>query len=169
MSVGMTKFYRVECFREIGGFVRQVMWDGIDCHRCRMLGWLAESVDDDVLRFTHLRPMGSSQKGIWTGRVRSGYGQYFMGTAPLYLFASALFRLPRHPVLLGSIAMLWGYVSSAVRGVTRYEGPEFRRFLRRYQYACLLYGKREATRRVNEAQAAVWNAKAAREQLRGAA
>src|SRR5271156_6341191 len=25
MSVGMTKFYRVDCFREIGGFVRQVM------------------------------------------------------------------------------------------------------------------------------------------------
>ena len=28
MSVGATKFYRVACFREIGGFVRQVMWDG---------------------------------------------------------------------------------------------------------------------------------------------
>src|ERR1700761_2866297 len=41
MSVGMTKFYRVQCFREIGGFVRQVMWDGIDCHRCRMLCWVA--------------------------------------------------------------------------------------------------------------------------------
>src|SRR5215813_10602287 len=26
MSVGMTKFYRVTCFKEIGGFVRQVMW-----------------------------------------------------------------------------------------------------------------------------------------------
>ena len=78
----------------------------------------------------HLRPMGSSQKGIWTGRVRSGYGQYFMGTAPLYLFlASAVFRLPKHPVLLGSIAMLWGYASSAARGVARYDGPEFRRFL----------------------------------------
>ena len=35
-SAGMTKFYRVQCFREIGGFVRQVMWDGIDCHRCRL-------------------------------------------------------------------------------------------------------------------------------------
>jgi poly-beta-1,6-N-acetyl-D-glucosamine synthase len=150
MSVGMTKFYRVPCFREIGGFVRQVMWDGIDCHRCRML---------------HLRPMGSSQKSIWTGRVRSGYGQYFMGTAPLYLVASAVFRLPKHPVLVGSIAMLWGYASSAVRRVKRYEDVEFRRFLRRYQYGCLVYGKREATRKVNEAQEAVWHAREARELL----
>jgi hypothetical protein len=62
MSVGMTKFYRVACFKEIGGFVRQVMWDGIDCHRARMLGWIAESVDLEPFRFLHLRPMGSSHK-----------------------------------------------------------------------------------------------------------
>src|SRR3954470_5909504 len=106
MSVGMTKFYRVACFRAIGGFVRQVMWDGIDCHRARMLGWLAESVDDEELRFIHLRPQGASHKSIWTGRVRAGFGQYFMGTAPLYYLASAIFRLSQHPFLIGSLAML---------------------------------------------------------------
>jgi len=158
MSVGMTKFYRTTCFREIGGFVRQVMWDGIDCHRCRMLGWIAESVDDESLRFVHLRPMGSSQQGIWTGRVRSGYGQYFMGTSPLYLLASAVYRLPKHPVFVGSLAMLWGYVSSAARGVPRYDDPTFRTFLRRYQHACLRYGKGEATRRLNAAQEPLWRA-----------
>ena len=155
-SVGASKFYRVRCFQAIGGFVRQVMWDGIDCHRCRMLGWIAESVDDEPLRFLHLRPMGSSQKGIWNGRVRTGFGQYFMGTPPLYLFASAVFRLPKHPVLIGSIAMLWGYASSALRRVPRYGDAEFRSFLRRYQYACLFYGKRKATERLDEAQQGVW-------------
>lgn len=156
MSVGMTKFYRVQCFREIGGFVRQVMWDGIDCHRCRMLGWVAESVDEEALRFLHLRPMGSSQQGIWTGRIRSGHGQYFMGTAPAYFLASTLFRLPKHPVLVGSIAMLWGYVSSALRGAGRYDDVEFRKFLRRYQYACLRLGKRRATQQLNHTQEAAW-------------
>jgi biofilm PGA synthesis N-glycosyltransferase PgaC len=159
MSVGMTKFYRVQCFREIGGFVRQVMWDGIDCHRCRMLGWVAESVDEEPLRFIHLRPMGSSQKGIWTGRVRMGYGQYFMGTAPVYLLASAVFRLLKHPAVLGSVGMLWGYVSSAWRGTSRYDDREFREFLRRYQYACLRLGKRRATRMVDDAQEAVWRSR----------
>jgi biofilm PGA synthesis N-glycosyltransferase PgaC len=159
MSVGMTKFYRTQCFREIGGFVRQVMWDGIDCHRCRMRGWVAESVDEEPLRFIHLRPMGSSQKGIWTGRVRMGYGQYFMGTAPIYLLASAMFRLLKHPVMVGSIAMLWGYVSSASRGASRYDDREFREFLRRYQYACLRLGKRRATRMVDDAQEVVWRSR----------
>lgn len=160
MSVGATKFYRVPCFREIGGFVREVMWDGIDCHRCRMLGWIAESVDDASLRFVHLRPMGSSQQGIWTGRVRSGYGQYFMGTAPVYLLASAVYRLPKHPAIVGSLAMLWGYFSSWLRGLPRYDHPGFRRFLRRYQRACLLLGKREATRRLDLAQAPLWASRA---------
>ena len=75
MSVGMTKFYRTECFLEIGGFVKEVMWDGIDCHTCRLLGWLACSWDDAELRFVHLRPMGSSQQSLWgrakTPRVRT--------------------------------------------------------------------------------------------------
>ena len=43
MSVGMTKFYRRACFDAIGGFVREVMWDAIDCHKARQLGWRAIS------------------------------------------------------------------------------------------------------------------------------
>jgi len=158
MSVGASKFYRTSCFREVGGFVRQVMWDGIDCHRCRMLGWTAESVDLPELRFEHLRPMGSSQQGLWRGRVRTGFGQYFMGTGPLFLAASAAYRLLKPPVLYGSLAMLWGYLSSAARGVERYHDPEFRRFLRRYQRECLRHGKRAATRKIEEERAALWHA-----------
>jgi poly-beta-1,6-N-acetyl-D-glucosamine synthase len=158
MSVGMTKFYRTACFREIGGFVREVMWDGIDCHRCRMLGWIAESVDDEELRFVHLRPMASSHKNILTGRKREGYGQYFMGSAPLYMLARTISRLPTHPVVLGGLITLWGYLSSAASGARRYDDDAFRRFLRSYQHACLWMGKTGATRKFNEQQAAVWRA-----------
>ena len=158
MSVGMTKFYRVACFKEIGGFVRQVMWDGIDCHRTRMLGWIAESIDLEAVRFVHLRPQGTSQNGIWTGRLRAGFGQYFMGTSPLYYFAVAIYRLPAHPVLIGSVAMLWGYISSWFKGLPRYEDLEFRRYLRCYQHACLRMGKRAATARVNAERAHLWHA-----------
>jgi exopolysaccharide biosynthesis WecB/TagA/CpsF family protein len=156
MSVGMTKFYRRSCFTEIGGFVEQVMWDGIDCHRSRMLGWMAESVNDESLRFVHLRPQGASQKSIWAGRLRAGFGQYYMGTAPLYYLASAAYRAFEHPVLIGSVGMLWGYTRSALRGLPRYEDREFRRFLREYQYACLRHGKAVATARVNARQEEVW-------------
>jgi glycosyltransferase involved in cell wall biosynthesis len=156
MSVGMTKFYRVPCFREIGGFVREVMWDGIDCHRARMLGWIAESVDEPELRFVHLRPQGASQQGIWTGRVRAGFGNWFMGTDPLYLLAMAVSRLPQHPAVIGSLATVWGYARSAARRVPRYDDLEFRRFLRRYQRLALVLGKRAAIRKLDAERAPLW-------------
>lgn len=143
-SLGMTKFYRVQCFQAIGGFVREVMWDGIDNHRCRMMGWIACSWDEPDLRFIHLRPMGSSQTGILTGRMRHGFGQYFMGTGFLYMLASAVYRVAEPPVVLGSAAMLWGWLKSAIAGKARYDDPEFRRFLRRYQWQALWRGKAHA-------------------------
>lgn len=153
MSVGMTKFYRTRCFQQIGGFVRQVMWDGIDCHRARMLGWKAASVEEPDLRFIHLRPMGSSQKGIHTGRMRHGFGQHFMGTSLAYLTASSIYRITHPPVVTGAAATWWGFVKSRLKGEPRYDDLEFRRFLRRYQRDCLLKGKARATRDTEERMA----------------
>ena len=155
-SVGMIKFYRTECFTQIGGFVRMLMWDGIDCHRCRMLGWIAVSWDDPDIRFTHLRPMGTSHKNWWTGRVRHGVGQWFMGTGPMYMLASVLFRMTRPPLIVGGLAIAWGYVRSWWKNEPRYGDPTFRRFLRSYQWDCLLKGKAKATHLLNEKQAGQW-------------
>jgi hypothetical protein len=120
------------------------MWDGIDCHRCRMKGWIACSWDEPELRFVHLRPMGSSEQGIYTGRVRHGFGQYFMGTGFLFMAGSALTRLGEKPYLLGSVAILWGWIKAAIERKPRYADPEFRRFLARYQARALLVGKKRA-------------------------
>jgi glycosyltransferase involved in cell wall biosynthesis len=159
-SVGMVKFYRTECFKQIGGFVRELMWDGIDGHRCRLLGWVAVSWDDPLVNFEHLRPMGTSHKNWWTGRVRHGVGQYYMGTGPAYMLASALFRMTRPPVVVGGVAMLWGYVRSMAQRKERYGDADFRKFLRRYQWRCLLTGQTRATRRLNEQQAPRWHRRA---------
>lgn len=148
-SLGMTKFYRVSCFKAIGGFVREVMWDGIDCHYCRMKGWIACSWDEPELRFIHLRPMGSSQQSIYTGRIRHGYGQYFMGTSLLFMVASAVYRMNEKPYVLGSLAILWGWIRSALLGKPRYNDLEFRRFLRRYQMRALLIGKKKAIEEIH--------------------
>ena len=162
-SVGMTKFYRVDCFRQIGGFVREVMWDGIDAHRCRQLGWIAVSWDEPDLRFVHLRPMGTSHKNWWTGRARWGFGQYFMGTTPAWMLASAAYRMTRPPLVLGGIAMLYGYFRSMLQRKPRYGDGEFRRFLRRYQWASLCKGKARATADLNARQAMNWRPGSARD------
>ncbi len=157
-AVGMSKFYRVTCFQQIGGFVKALMWDGIDTHRCRMKGWKAASVDGENLRFIHLRPMGSSHKSWTTGRVRHGRGQWFMGTGWTYMIASALFRMTRPPILVGGTAMLWGYVKGWWNHDAHYDDAEFRKFLRAYQWACMIRGKARATAELEARQAAVWKA-----------
>ncbi|CAN5806301.1 glycosyltransferase family 2 protein [soil metagenome] len=143
-SLGATKFYRREAFETIGGFIRGVAWDGIDCHLCRMHGWIACNFDEPDLRVVHLRPMGSTERGILTGRARSGYGQWFMGTAFSFLMVSVVYRLTQRPYLIGSVAMLWGYLKSAVLRKPRYDNPEFRAFLRRYHRRVLRVGKDRA-------------------------
>jgi len=156
-AIGASKFYRRECFEAIGGFVRQVMWDGIDGHRCRQLGWIAMSWDEPDIRFTHLRPMGSSQQNIITGRIRHGFGQYFMGTGFIYMLASAVFRMSKKPYVVGGLAMAWGYLKSWLTNVPRFEDKELCAFIRRYQWNCLLKGKARATAELNDQQqAAVW-------------
>ena len=150
VSIGASKFYRVSCFKAIGGFVREIMWDGIDCHRCRMNGWIACSWDEPELRFIHLRPEGSSQKSIYAGRVRHGYGQYFMGTGFLFIVASSIYRLNRKPYVLGSVAMVWGWLKAALMSKPRYEDIQFRTFLRRYQWRALLFGKKRALEEIEK-------------------
>jgi len=157
MSVGMTKLYRRACFEQIGGFEREVMWDGIDCHRCRQLGWIAASWDDPELRFTHLRPMGSSHRGILTGRMRHGAGQYFMGTGLPFMAASALFRMAHRPFVIGGATMLWGWIDAWLRGAKQLDDPGLVRFIRRFQTRSLFVGKRRATAELNAEQNAVWD------------
>lgn len=155
--VGMIKFYRTACFQQIGGFVHEVMWDGIDSHRCRLFGWIACSWNDPDLRFLHLRPMGSSDKNVLRGRRRHGHGQYFMGTSPAYLLASAVRRLVQPPFLIGAMVMLWGYLDSWLRRRPRYEDLVFRRFLRSYQWRSIFLGKRRTIERIDAEQERVWD------------
>jgi glycosyltransferase involved in cell wall biosynthesis len=140
-SVGPVKFYRTACFQDIGGFVREVCWDGIDGHMCRMHGWVARSVDEPDLRITHLRQMGSSHVNLWTGRKRWGRGKYFMGSTPYYVAAVGLYRMLEKPYVLSGLGILVGYVEAMLKGAPRMDDPEYLAYLRDYERQALLFGK----------------------------
>ena len=161
MSAGMTKLWRRTCFEAIGGVVREVMWDAIDCHKARQLGWKAISWDEPELRFEHLRPMGSSQTSIYTGRRRHGFGQYFMGSDPFYFTATAVFRALEPPYVLGGLAMLQGFFGAMLKGERQLDDPELRQFIHRYQRRVLLRGRARAMKETDAAQARFWEAGAA--------
>ena len=139
---GQVNFYRRDCFEAIGGFVREIHWDGIASHRIRMEGWRACSIHHPDLVFIHQRLMGSSEKGILEGRLRWGRGQYFMGTHPLYIFAIGVYRLWEKPFILGGICIILGYFQALLKGMRRYENLEFRKSLHAWQLERLKLGKR---------------------------
>jgi hypothetical protein len=60
-------------------------------------------------------------------------------------------RMNQKPYVLGSLAIMWGWLKSAALGKARYENPQFRKFLRHYQMRVLVVGKKRA---VNEVTAA---------------
>jgi hypothetical protein len=64
--------------------------------------------------------------------------------------ASALFRSLRPPYVKGGLAMWLGYVSSMLERKPRYDDPEFRAHLRRFQRESLLFGKRRARQRAEK-------------------
>jgi hypothetical protein len=60
------------------------------------------------------------------------------------MLASAVFRIREKPWFVGSLAILWGWLKSAVQRKPRYEDAAFRSFLRNYQWRALLVGKARA-------------------------
>ena len=138
MVAGQFKLYRRDAFERIGGFVREVMWDGIDFHRARMAGYRTASLSDPELRIVHLRLMGSSDKSVYRGRLRWGRGQWFMGSSLSYVVASGVFRMREKPWVVGGLLIIAGYLGAALRRSPRYGDPEFRRELHRWQRGRLL-------------------------------
>ncbi|MEM7181626.1 MAG: glycosyltransferase family 2 protein [Spirochaetota bacterium] len=142
MVAGMINFYRCKCFADIGGFVREVHWDGIAFHQARIKGWRTRSFNYPKLRFIHKRLMGSSHKGVMHGRQRWGKGQYFMGTHPLYLLTICLYRMLERPFIIGGLGILLGYAKAWKSGMKQYSEPGFRESLRAWQLERLHLGKR---------------------------
>ena len=133
---------RKRCFDDIGGFVREVMWDGIAFHRARMAGWRTRSFPDKKLRIYDHRQIGSSYKSVYHGRLRWGWGQYFMGTHFLYILAVGVYRMRERPFVIGGILIVLGYLKGWITKTPRYSYSGFRKSLHAWQLERLGMGKR---------------------------
>ncbi|MFZ3003005.1 MAG: glycosyltransferase family A protein [Undibacterium umbellatum] len=130
---GQFKLYRRTAFEEIGGFVEEVLWDGIDVHTARMKGWTTKSFLHPDAILMHHRLMGSSDKNVYRGRLRWGRGIWFMGYHPLYALASGVFRMREKPFVIGGLLIIAGYLGAAIKRAPRYDNMEFRKHLHRWQ------------------------------------
>ncbi len=148
MVAGQFKLYRRDAFDDIGGFTQTILWDGIDIHRCRMKGYKTLSFHDPEARLIHHRLMGSSDKSVFTGRVRLGRGIWFMGYHPLYAIASGLFRTHERPYVIGGMIIIASYFYAAIKREPRFEDQEFIQKLQRWQLETLGKLPRKLMRKV---------------------
>jgi poly-beta-1,6-N-acetyl-D-glucosamine synthase len=130
---GPVKCWRRKCFQQIGGLVRGLGWDGIDCFKAMILGWQAKTFEDLDLRVIHLRPQGSSQENIYRVWIRRGQAHHFIGSHPLWVAASVFYHLVSKPYVLGSLFMVSGYFKSLYKRNNQYENELLQRHLRIWQ------------------------------------
>jgi biofilm PGA synthesis N-glycosyltransferase PgaC len=145
MSAGMTKFYRRACFEDIGGFVREVMWDAIDCHKARQEGLARQSLGRPGAAPSSIcARWARASRTIWSGAGGTG-------RAVVHGLRPAL--LPRHLRLPhGRAALCAGRACDGCRamsghgcgGERQLDDPELVRFIRAYQRRALRVGKARA-------------------------
>lgn len=131
---GGAKIFRRECWDAIGGLWVGFGSDTIDEVKANMLGWTTMSFPD--LEMHHHRFTGASY-GRWGAIVKNGRGDYASGYHPAFLVAKCARRLIEYPYILGSTALLYGYISSYWQNVPRVEDPVFIDYIRGQQLARL--------------------------------
>ena len=106
---GATKIYRRACWEAIGGLWPAPGWDTIDEVKANMLGWKTYAFTD--LCLIHHRFTGS-EEGLLRDRVKHGVACYVSGYHPLYILASSVLRVTQKPYIVGSVAILYGFVKA---------------------------------------------------------
>jgi biofilm PGA synthesis N-glycosyltransferase PgaC len=135
---GGTKIYWRACWEAIGGLWVGPGSDTVDEVKANMLGWTTTSFFD--IHMIHHRFTGASW-GRWGGLVKDGKIDYVSGYHPLFLTAKSIRRLVRRPYILGSVALVYGYISAYLQKTPRVNDPDLIRYLRRQQLAKLYGGE----------------------------
>ncbi|MFZ5450630.1 MAG: glycosyltransferase family 2 protein [Thermodesulfobacteriota bacterium] len=137
---GQAKFYRRQCFLDLGGLQPVYGWDIIDETDARRHGWRTFSDPDNTI--IHHRLQGAALGAVY-GRVIWGRGAYAIGGHPVFALARGLFRMLERPWVIGGLAFIWGFFSSYFNPrINRITDPDLIRHLRREQLYRLIHFNR---------------------------
>ncbi len=130
---GPCQLFRLECFREIGGYVANHAGgvDWIAVMTARMKGWTVRAFPEK--RFHHHRPMGTAERGKIRAMFSYGEKDFYLGGSPVWQGFRAMYQTTKWPFVVGGLSLLAGYAWAAVTRVPRAVSPELMRFHRREQ------------------------------------
>jgi biofilm PGA synthesis N-glycosyltransferase PgaC len=127
---GATKIYRKSCWEAIGGLWPAPGWDTIDEVKANMLGWKTRAFED--LQLLHHRVTGAAE-GIVRDRVKHGMVCYISGYHPLFVAASCLRRITQKPYVVGSAAIMYGFLKGHMTHPPRLEDRSYVAYIRAQQ------------------------------------
>jgi biofilm PGA synthesis N-glycosyltransferase PgaC len=126
-AAGASKVIRAACWTEIDGFVAARGWDTVDEIRAMSRGWRTTHFAD--LHMKHWKKEGAGI-GLVRTSVMHGEIYYLTGGGILFFVMKLIHRLKARPVVLGAIAMAWGYLRALVSGRQRLVTPNEARHYR---------------------------------------
>jgi len=121
---GPCQLFRRKCLEDIRGYALSE-FGGIDVVAllaARKNGWRTRTFPE--MSYVHLREMGTAQGGALAARSRDGEKDYRLGSHPLWELFRVVYQCLKKPYLVGGLALMTGYVSSAIGCSERVVTPE---------------------------------------------
>jgi len=115
-AAGASKMIRRQCFEEIGGFIPARGWDTVDEIRALARGWRTGHFSN--LQMKHWKLEGAALGPVRTS-VMHGEIYYLTSGSKSFFLLKVLHRLVTRPVLIGGLALLWGYLKLWLRRTPR--------------------------------------------------
>jgi biofilm PGA synthesis N-glycosyltransferase PgaC len=130
---GGCQLFRRKCFEDIGGYVpiKGGSIDHIAVVSARMKGWKTRTFTEKLC--IHHREMGTAQQSSVQARFRMGVKDYSVGNHPLWEVFRMFYQMSKTPLVIGGLALAWGYFWALVRRVEMPVSPEVVEFARREQ------------------------------------
>jgi biofilm PGA synthesis N-glycosyltransferase PgaC len=135
---GAVQLFRRECFEQIGGYL-PLPQGGIDAAAevmARMNGWRARTFPQ--LRVLEHRRTGTAKVGPLASKVKEGLRLQSLGYDFLFLCLRCVYRLMDRPRIIGSIAVLFGYLQGMIMRNPRALPPNVVEYLRAEQRGKLI-------------------------------
>ena len=130
---GACQLFRRQCFEDIGGY-KPVKGGGIDhiaVLTARMKGWKTRTFTEKMS--IHHRPMGTAERSTFKARFKTGSLDYALGGHPIWELFRTCYQMSKHPVLIGGLTLLAGYLWASVTRAERPISPELVKFRRSEQ------------------------------------
>lgn len=130
---GALKTYRVSCFKEIGGFMPVLGWDGLDEMKAFYYKWSSSIVDSEV---KHHRVADSDHNKLRLSFKR-GVAKYQNGSGFLMVFFRSLKDILKKPFFLVGFSFLSGYIYALVSRKPKNVSKELALFIKKFQLSRL--------------------------------